>query len=305
MADADEWVTHEVDRGDPRQGEHCSAMAVGCLRRDRLRRSGDPGVGAEIDDPSCVVLEVLDRQMSAWLQIKYSAQTVVNDSGKAEVITNNIADADDVDGAAIEHSGVADTVQEKHSGGRKADSLVVDVNLLPDTPWSTEKLGGQPFDVYLGKYMQDAGLPMLSYDEYPAGLDSSGQIYIAPTYHSNLKIAMGVAQKANVPLWSFIGCEGHGSDDAVVHLLAQGRISELRILMRYLAYVSVAHGAQVLQYFRYQSSVNAVESGLEMHPNRDAIGVVGAVNWRLHQLAHYFFGSPAETVGGSRYHRVT
>jgi hypothetical protein len=74
MADVDVRVTHEVDRGrdrergkarGPRQAEHCSAMAVGCLRCDRLRRGGDPGVTGwvEIDDPSWIVLEVLDRQM--------------------------------------------------------------------------------------------------------------------------------------------------------------------------------------------------------------------------------------------------
>ena len=128
---------------------------------------------------------------------------------------------------------------------------------------------------------------MLSFDDNgnPAKIDPAGNVQPPLRYHENLIVAARVAREFNVPLWNHICCDNGGA----VELLARSnRTKDLRALIRYLVYTSVAYGVQALQYWRYGSYVNAVEPELQDRPDRDRIGPVGAVNWTMHRLAHFF-----------------
>jgi protein-tyrosine-phosphatase len=78
MADGDVRVTYEADRVRPvnvRHNEQRSAMAIGLLRRDRLRR----GDAVKIDQAGRIAREVLDRQIRA-VHIEYRAETMIDNS---------------------------------------------------------------------------------------------------------------------------------------------------------------------------------------------------------------------------------
>lgn len=108
------------------------------------------------------------------------------------------------------------------------------VNLLP-TYAAPGQLGGESYDRYLERFLDEVPVRILSFDHYPITTDG-----IRADFFENLEIAARIAAARGIPLWAFVLSVAHHPYPAPTaeHL-------------RFQAFCDLAYGAKCIQYFTY------------------------------------------------------
>ena len=114
-------------------------------------------------------------------------------------------------------------------------------NLYPITSLAAK----DKYTQYLTEYADTCSADVISYDMYPFVNDNS--IKNAGQWFVNLSMIRDIAEKKNVPFWSFIQA-GSQWNDAMAHFDTQGYFPE-EGSFNWLVSTSLAYGAKGIQYF--------------------------------------------------------
>ncbi len=94
---------------------------------------------------------------------------------------------------------------------------------------------------YIRRYLNETGMDMLSFDNYPMLIDGWGEPSIQSSFLVNLEICAEEARRAGVPLWCFIQAQSYDNTT---------RTPDLQDI-RYQILCSMAYGIKGYQYFCY------------------------------------------------------
>ncbi|MBQ1699323.1 MAG: hypothetical protein II029_02530 [Bacteroidales bacterium] len=96
-------------------------------------------------------------------------------------------------------------------------------------------IGARDYRDYVRRFIDEVGLPMVSFDHYPVRVDGLRQ-----DWYENLEIIREESARSGLPFWAFAMCvpHWHYPEPTMTHL-------------RIEAYTDLAYGASGLQYFTY------------------------------------------------------
>jgi hypothetical protein len=114
-------------------------------------------------------------------------------------------------------------------------------NVLPSYT-SRSRLGTRTYAEYLDLYLKGVRPPLLSFDHYPL----LTQNRITPDYFSNWAVIRSRARKYGIPSWIFIQSVDFGGD-----IISPPRRKPNKAELFWQVNVSLAYGAQGIQYFTY------------------------------------------------------
>ncbi|MBQ6254193.1 MAG: hypothetical protein IJK05_06050 [Bacteroidales bacterium] len=107
------------------------------------------------------------------------------------------------------------------------------LNLFPN--YATDEVLGCTYPEYVHRFVEEVGLPLLSFDFYPVTVEG-----IRGNWWNNLEVIAKEAREAGIPFWAFALSTAH-------HPYPSATIQSLRLQF----YTDLAYGAQGLQYFTY------------------------------------------------------
>lgn len=112
------------------------------------------------------------------------------------------------------------------------------LNLLP-VYVDPASLGTSSYKEYVQRFVDEVGLGMISYDNYPI-VTSGSKVVVQSEFYKNLEDVSEVSKETNQPFWAFALATAHGSYPVptINH-------------MRFELYSALAYGAQGVQYFTY------------------------------------------------------
>ncbi len=113
------------------------------------------------------------------------------------------------------------------------DKHPIYLNLFPN--YAPDNVLGCTYPEYVHRFVEEVGLPMLSFDYYPVTVDG-----IRESWWSNLEVVAKEAKEAGVPFWAFALSTAH-------YPYPIATMQSLRLQF----YTDLAYGAQGLQYFTY------------------------------------------------------
>lgn len=96
-------------------------------------------------------------------------------------------------------------------------------------------IGAKDYRDYVRRFIDEVGLPMVSFDHYPVRVDGLRQ-----DWYENLEIIREESARSGLPFWAFAMCVPHWH-------YPEPTMTHLRIEM----YTDLAYGASGLQYFTY------------------------------------------------------
>ena len=159
------------------------------------------------------------------------------------------------------------------------------INLFP-TYATPDQLGAPNYREYVGRFLKQVPVPILSFDHYPV----VGQ-RLRPDWYENLEIISAAARAEKKPFWAFALAVAHG-------LYPVPTVAHLRVQ----AYSNLAYGAQGLQYFTYWTTKSDTwdfhEGPIGLDGKRTATYErVREVNREVQALRGVFVGSHVVAVG--------
>lgn len=163
------------------------------------------------------------------------------------------------------------------------------LNLLPSTV-SPADLHADSYEDYVQRFVDEVGLPLISYDQYPV-VEQGGKAVVRPEFYGNLEAVSRVARRNGLPFWAFCLSTAHASYPVppAEHL-------------RYEAFSALAYGAQCIQYFTYWTPLHTIwdfhAAPIDSTLRRTAVYYrVREVNREIQALSRVFLGAAVEDVG--------
>ena len=162
------------------------------------------------------------------------------------------------------------------------------LNLLPSTVKAVD-LHAESYEDYVQRFVDEVGLPLISYDQYPI-LEQNGEAVVRPEFYENLEIVSRVARRNGLPFWAFCLSTAHMSYPIPPSAH-----------MRYEAFSALAYGAQCIQYFTYWTPLHTVwdfhAAPIDSTLRRNAVYYrVKEVNREIQALSRVFLGATADDV---------
>lgn len=158
------------------------------------------------------------------------------------------------------------------------DSHPMYLNLFPN--YVSPAALGCGYREYVHRFIEEVGLPLVSFDFYPVTTDG-----IRQSWYQNLQDIADESAAAGLPFWAFALSTAHRPYPLPT-------MASLRLQM----YTNLAYGASVLQYFTYWNPGTQTWDFHEAPINQDkmqseAYGLVKAMNEELQARAGVFVGS--------------
>ena len=113
------------------------------------------------------------------------------------------------------------------------DKHPIYLNLFPN--YAPDNILGCTYPEYVHRFVEEVGLPMLSFDFYPVTVKG-----IRQSWWSNLEVIAKEAKEAGIPFWAFSLSTAHNPYPVA-------KMQSMRLQF----YTDLAYGAQGLQYFTY------------------------------------------------------
>ena len=179
-------------------------------------------------------LKALDLGQKAGVKIMFTCTQLSSDP---EEIVKKVKDHPALFGyflrdepAASDFPGLADWAKRIRAVD---DTHPIYLNLFPN--YAPEHILGCTYEEYVHRFVEEVGLPMLSFDYYPVTVEG-----VRESWWSNLEVIAKEAKEADVPFWAFALSTAHFPYPVAT-------IQSLRLQF----YTDLAYGAQGLQYFTY------------------------------------------------------
>lgn len=158
------------------------------------------------------------------------------------------------------------------------DSHPMYLNLFPN--YVNPAALGCGYREYVHRFIEEVGLPLVSFDFYPVTTDGIRQMW-----YQNLQDIADESAAAGLPFWAFALSTAHRPYPLPT-------MASLRLQM----YTNLAYGASVLQYFTYWNPGTQTWDFHDAPINQDkqkseAYGLVKAMNEELQARAGVFVGS--------------
>lgn len=159
------------------------------------------------------------------------------------------------------------------------------VNLLP-TYAAPGQLGGESYERYVERFLDQVPVRILSFDHYP--ITTSG---IREDYFENLEVASRAAITRRLPLWAFVLSVAH-------HPYPIPTAAHLR----FQAFCNLAYGAKCIQYFTYWTPFPGTwdfhQGPIETDgAETPTYALVRSLNRRIAELAPIFADGSVVSVG--------
>lgn len=163
------------------------------------------------------------------------------------------------------------------------------LNLLPDLLPASE-LGADSYEDYVGRFIDEVSLPMVSFDFYPV-VTVDGVTAVRGNFYDNLEKIRKICKEKKLPFWAFCLSTAHG-----VYPVATDTH------LRFEAFSALAHGAQAIQYFTYWQPDTSVwdfhHAPIDSNGRRTEVySRVASLNKEIQSLAKIFLGMEVISVG--------
>lgn len=163
---------------------------------------------------------------------------------------------------------------------------------------SMKAVGASCYEEYVREYVRQVGLGFLSFDYYPVRqLSATGEIVLMPDYFRNLEIVARMAKYYDMPFWSF-------AHSVASNCMADGMVypTPTEEHIRVQVFMSLAYGAQGIQYFTYtcpnDASYNYHDSPIDKDGNKTPVWyMVQNVNRDIIALNDVFLGAEMLWMG--------
>lgn len=160
-------------------------------------------------------------------------------------------------------------------------------------------IGATSYENYVQEFVRQVGTGTISFDYYPVRInDTTGKIFLKPNYFKNLEVVAKLSKYYGQPFWSFV--HSVASECGTPNETYPTPTEEH---MRVQAFLSLAYGAQGIQYFTYLCSTpdathTYYDAPLDVNGNKTPIwDLVKAVNTDIHAMTEVFLGAEMIHVG--------
>lgn len=165
------------------------------------------------------------------------------------------------------------------------DSHMLYLNLLPNYV-SPRDLHAESYAHYVRRFIDEVGLGMVSFDNYPVTFDG-----LRPQFYANLEDVAAEARRAGIPFWAFALATAHDPYPAAT-----------RASLRLQIFSNLAYGAQGIQYFTYTSpgteTWNFHNAPIDHSDRRTEVyDLIRELNAEVQALSGVFLGSRVTSVG--------
>lgn len=147
------------------------------------------------------------------------------------------------------------------------------LNLFPN--YASEEMLGCPYREYVHRFIEEVGLPFVSFDFYAVTVEG-----IAQSWYDNLQVVADEAKAAGIPFWAF----------ALSEAFEPYRETTPQTL-RLQVYTDLAYGSQAIQYFTYWNSGEGLESPILDGRHTKSFDYVKSMNEEIQARAGVFLGS--------------
>ena len=167
------------------------------------------------------------------------------------------------------------------------------------------EIGATSYENYVTEYVRQVGLGMLSFDYYPVRLRAdNGEIYLRQDYFKNLEVVAKMAKYYGMPFWSFAHSVASGCS-----VPNESYPSPTDAHLRVQVFMSLAYGAQGMQYYTYAcpnpyTDMNYHDAPIDWDGNKTYVWyIVRDINADIHAMTDVFLG--AELVQAAYTHAET
>lgn len=163
------------------------------------------------------------------------------------------------------------------------DTHPIYLNLFPN--YAPDNILGCTYPEYVHRFVEEVGLPMLSFDYYPVTVEG-----VRESWWSNLEVVSKEAEAAGVPFWAFTLSTAHFPYPVAT-------MSSMRLQL----YTDLAYGAQGLQYFTYWCPTPGIWDFNNAPVSEDGqktpvYGLVKEMNKEIQARAEVFLGAKVLSV---------
>jgi hypothetical protein len=160
-------------------------------------------------------------------------------------------------------------------------------------------IGATSYENYVQEFVRQVGTGNISFDYYPVrSKDATGEIFLKSDYFKNLEIIAKMSKYYGLPFWSF----GH-SVASNCGTAGESYPTPTENHLRVQVFLSLAYGAQGIQYFSYQcptssSGYDYYDAPIDVDGNRTSVWyAVQAVNKDIKAMTDVFLGAHMVHVG--------
>ena len=160
-------------------------------------------------------------------------------------------------------------------------------------------IGATSYENYVQEFVRQVGTGTVSFDYYPVRQnDDTGEIFLKPDYFKNLEVVSKMAKYYNQPFWSF----GH-SVASNCGTPGESYPTPTEDHLRVQVFMSLAYGAQGIQYFTYKCPTPYdgyvyYDAPIDLENKKTPVWyAVQAVNKDIHAMTEVFLGAKLVHVG--------
>ena len=165
------------------------------------------------------------------------------------------------------------------------DGRMLYLNLLPNYV-SPRDLHSETYADYVRRFIDEVGLGMVSFDNYPVLADR-----VRPEFWANLEVVAAESRRAGIPFWAFALSTAHDPYPVAT-----------RASLRLQIFGNLAYGAQGIQYFTYTTpgteTWNFHNAPIDERGRRTEVyDLVRELNREVHALTRVFLGAEVISTG--------